>query len=42
MILLITLMVEVANTFETLINLYQTTGHSIPKDSHIHTAAVRT
>jgi hypothetical protein len=34
---LITLMMEAASTFETLINFYQTTRRYNPEDSHLHT-----
>jgi hypothetical protein len=31
------LMMKAASTFETLVNFYQTTWHSNPEDSHLHT-----
>jgi hypothetical protein len=34
--LLISLMMEAANTSETSVNFYQTTRRSIPEDSHLH------
>jgi hypothetical protein len=34
---LIALMMEAANTSETLLNLYLTTWRYSPKDSHLHT-----
>jgi hypothetical protein len=30
-------MIEAANTFETSVNLYQTTWRNNPEDSHLHT-----
>jgi hypothetical protein len=30
-------MMEVASTFETLANFYQTTWHNNPEDRHLHT-----
>jgi hypothetical protein len=33
----IALMMEAANTSETLLNFYQTTRRNIPEDSHLHT-----
>jgi hypothetical protein len=35
--LLIALMMEAANTSETSVNFYQTTGSNNPEDSHLHT-----
>jgi hypothetical protein len=35
--LLMALMMEAANTSETLVNFYQTTRRYNPEDSHLHT-----
>jgi rubrerythrin len=32
------LMMEAVSTSETSINIYETTQHNIPEDSHLHTA----
>jgi hypothetical protein len=36
-VLVFALMMEAANTSETSVNFYQTTGRNIPEDSHLHT-----